>query len=408
MSIPMQVSILLALHLKCQVLYDIFSNTSWSPGENTSKNRTLTDFNFIDSQSERFDATLQFGQILRLLYEHPDWSQIHAFCRKRYSKREMLSNRSARVLKPSKESISFGYNFKDATVNFNTDISSIGLPEDFIEQLKQATLKSIGHLMGPDPLNCSIGPAISVGIGAASYTDLIYGGNRPGTHVTRPPGRGIAASNQGGRGRRPEEWKALWEVIADWVYEMEATSILKFAGTSRYKRTPTAAEEREMSPWSKTPRKFLQTDAIRGVDAFRDMFEQFIDTPTKFHGIEWDFLELEVTEYVDATFLARFGPKPGISRMADDMLRRVSLGSHDTISYKAVSPTQLRPCPQTYNGIDWERWILSIEGGCIVKVDTVFQALWAVMLLTYLPLHIKILNKGETYSKFPDLDCVYL
>ncbi|OBT72293.1 hypothetical protein VF21_07951 [Pseudogymnoascus sp. 05NY08] len=95
--------------------------------------------------------------------------------------------------------------------------------------------------------------------------------------------------------------------------------------------------------------------------------------PTKFHGIEWDFLELEGTEYVNAVFLAWFGPKPGIARMADDMLGRVSLGSHDTLSYKAVSPTQLRPCPQTYNGIDWERWILSIEGGCIVKLDTVFQ-----------------------------------
>ncbi|OBT96567.1 hypothetical protein VE01_05323 [Pseudogymnoascus verrucosus] len=387
MSIPMQVSIPLVLPLKCQVLYDIVSNTRWNPGEKYTKNRTPTDFNFIDSQSERFGATLQFGRILRLLYEHPDWSQIHAFCSKRYSKREMFSNRSARVLKPSKE---------------------IGLPEDFIEQLKQATLKSVGHMMGPDPFNCSIGPAVSVGIGAASYMDLIYGGNRPGTHVARPPGRGIAASKQGGRGRNSEEWKALWVVIADWVYEMEAASILKFAGSNSYKRAPTAAEQREMSPWVKMPRKFLQTDAIRGADAFRDVFDQFIDTPTKFHGIEWDFMELEATKYVNAVILARFRPKPAIARMADDMLRRVSFGSHDTLSYKAVSPTQLRPCPQTCNGIDWERWILSIEGGCIVRVDTIFQALLAVMLLTYLPLHIKILDKGETYPKFPDSDWVYL
>jgi hypothetical protein len=156
----------------------------------------------------------------------------------------MFSNRSARVLKPSKESISYGYNFKDATANFNTDISTVGLPEDFIEQFKQATLKSVGHMMGPDPFNCSIGPAVSVGIGAASYMDLIYGGNRPGTHVTRPSGSGIAPSKQGGRGRNPEEWRALWEVIADWVYEMEATSIVKFSGSNTYKRTPTEAESR--------------------------------------------------------------------------------------------------------------------------------------------------------------------
>lgn len=284
----------------------------------------------------------------------------------------MPSNRSARVLKPSKESMTLGYNLKDATVNFNTDISTVGLPQDFIEQLKQATLKSVKRMCGPDPLNCSIGPAISVGIGAASYMDLKYCGNRPGTYVP-PLARVMATSNLGGRGRRPEEWKALWEVIADWVYEMEATSIVKFAGSNSYKRRLTEAERGEMSPFAKVPRKFLQTDAIQGADAFRDMFEQFIDTPTNFHGIEWDFLDLEADEYVKGVFLARFGPKPDIARMADDMLRRVSLESYDTLSYKAVSPTQLRPCPQTYNGIDWERWMLSIQGGCVVRVDTIFQ-----------------------------------
>lgn len=125
---------------------------------------------------------------------------------------------------------------------------------------------------------------------------------------------------------------------------MEAMSIVKFAGSHSYKRTPTEAERREMSPWAKVPREFLKTDGIHGADAFRGMFEQFVDTPTNFHGIEWGFLDLEADEYV---FLARFGPKPVIVRMADDMLRRVSLESYGTLSYKAVSPTQLRPCPQT-------------------------------------------------------------
>lgn len=337
------------------------------------EHRTLTSFNFIDSKSERFGATIRFGQILRSLYEHPDWSQIHAFCSKRYSKREMLSNRSARVLKPSKDAASYGSKLKDATVNFNTDISSAGLAQDFIEQLTEATAKSVRGMLGPDPLNCSIGPAISVGIGAASYMDLIYGGNRPGAHVTLPPGRGITAIKQGGRGRTSEEWKALWEVIGDWVYENEATSLVKFGGSNTYKRTPTEAESKAMYTRTKVPRSLLQTNAIRGSDAVRDVFVQFIDTPTKFHGIEWDFLDLEANEEVNSAFLARFGPKPAIAKMADDMLRRVSLGSSDILSYKPVSPTLLRSCPQTYNGADWERWILSIEGGCIVRVDTVFQ-----------------------------------
>jgi hypothetical protein len=88
--------------------------------------RSIRDFAFIDSQSERFSATAQFGKILRALYEHPDWSQIYNFCSKRYSKREVLSNRSARVLKPTKDGlgVSFTTN-KTVTVNFNTDPSSM-------------------------------------------------------------------------------------------------------------------------------------------------------------------------------------------------------------------------------------------------------------------------------------------
>lgn len=329
------------------------------------------------------------------------------------------------MLKPPKNQ-QYGYPTKESTVNFNTDISSAGLPQDFIEQLAQATMKSTGKVMGPDPLNCSIGPAISIGFGAASYMDLIYGGNKPGVFMPPPPGRGITAVKQGGRGRTSEEWKALWEVICEWVYEYDATSVSKFGGFNTYKRTPTEAEKKMLYTKLKMPREFLQTDAIRSADAIRDVFAQFIDTPTKFHGIEWDFLELEASKEVNTAFLVRFGPKPAIRTMADDMLREVSLSGSDTLSHKGVAPTQLKPCPQTYNGIDWERWMLSIEGGCIVKVDTIFQvsslyippllpshsnvakALWAVMLLTYLPLHIKILKKDETYPKFPDLDSAYL
>ncbi|PWW72108.1 hypothetical protein C7212DRAFT_230455, partial [Tuber magnatum] len=138
----MQVSIPLALHLKCQVTYDFFSNTRWKPGEMYVQTRSIRDFAFINSQSERFGATVQFGKILRVLYEHPDWSQIYNFCSKRYSKREVLSNRSARVLKPTKDGLDgLGFSFntnKAVTVDFNTDPSSVGLPQDFITQIAEA------------------------------------------------------------------------------------------------------------------------------------------------------------------------------------------------------------------------------------------------------------------------------
>ncbi|RPA89065.1 hypothetical protein L873DRAFT_1723552, partial [Choiromyces venosus 120613-1] len=135
----MQVSIPLALHLKCQVTYNFMSNTSWKPGEMYVQTRSIRDFAFIDSHSERFSATLQFGKILRALYEHPDWSQIYNFCSKRYSKCEALSMRSARVLKPTKDGLGFSFNTnKTVTANFNTDPSSIGLPQDFITQIAEA------------------------------------------------------------------------------------------------------------------------------------------------------------------------------------------------------------------------------------------------------------------------------
>ncbi|PWW72107.1 hypothetical protein C7212DRAFT_354882 [Tuber magnatum] len=239
--------------------------------------------------------------------------------------------------------------------------------------------------------------------------DLIYGGSAPGTERPWAPTKWLGEIKEGGRGRTPKEWKSLWEVIADWIYENDARSIIEFGGSHTFKYRLSDEENKERYLSLKCPRKYLQTDAIRGADAIRDMFDQLIETPKKFHGIEWEFLELQADPDVQTAFLARFGPKPAdAAKMAEDMQRNVSPTSYYRLGYNEVSPNRLRPCPETYNGTDWERWMLSIEGGCVVAVDTVFQALWAVMLLTYLPLHIKIMNKNDAFPKFPDLDCVYL
>jgi hypothetical protein len=337
--------------------------------------RSIQDFSFIDSQSERFSATIQFGKILRVLYEHPDWSQIYKFCSKRYTKRDMLSNRSSRVLKPTKDGFGFAYDTnKTATVSFNTNISSIGLPEDFITQIAEATRKAVARMLGPDPINCSIGPAMSLGIGPASYMDLIYGGSTPGSERPWKPMTWLAESKKDGRDRTPEEWRSLWEAIADWIYENEATSIVQFGGSHSYKYRLSDEENAEMRFNAKVPRKYLQTDAIHGADAIRDVFDQFISTPKKFHGIEWEFLDLEADPNVQTAFIARFGPKPlDQTKMMEDMKRNVSPPSYNRLGYNSVPPSRLRPCPDTFNGIDWERWMLSIEGGSVVVVETVFQ-----------------------------------
>jgi hypothetical protein len=74
---------------------------------------------------------------------------------------------------------------KIVTVHVNTDVTNIGLPKDFPKSLGEATKKALGGLLGAEPLNCSIGQAISVGIGAGGYMDLLYAGNPPGVYPIR-------------------------------------------------------------------------------------------------------------------------------------------------------------------------------------------------------------------------------
>jgi hypothetical protein len=258
-------------------------------------------------------------------------------------------------------------------VDFNTESSTIGLPKDFVEQITNATRKAILGMIGPDPLNCSIGPAISCAIGAGAYMDLIYEGNLPGTPP--PPRKQIISTTakRGGRGRSPAEWRDLWATIGDWIYENESASIDTFGGSESYKYR---LSDEEMAQHAfKLTRKHLQTDAIQGEDAIRDMFSQLAEDPAKFQGIEWDFIELEADTDVEKAFLVRFGPKPSDAKMREDLARDASRGplSHYALSYSDVSPHLLRPCPESSKGIDWENWMLSIECGTIVKVDTIFQ-----------------------------------
>jgi hypothetical protein len=427
MSIPMQVSIPLALHLRCEVTSDIISGKWWKPGEKYQEKRSVNDFAFVDQRTGRFGATINFASILRQFYYHPDWSQMHAFFTKRYSEPDS-SNSDNRKLSPGSTSSKWS-SANPLTVNFNTDPSMIGLPKDFVEQLGITTKKAIGNMSGLDPLNCSMGPAISCAIGAGAYMDMIYEGKPPGTAPPRKWLPVVLTEKKGGRGRSPAEWRELWAATADWVYEIEATSIHAFGGSYSYKYRRSNEEKAQHVPGSKVLREHLQTDAIHGADGMRDMFGQLADDPVKFHGIEWDFLALEVGGEVEKAFLSRFGPKPPHAKMCGDLSRHVSQESEyelrNRLNFDGVNPQRFRPCPDSFTGIDWENWMLSIEGGTIVEATSVFQvrlsplsvlgiadrglqALWAVMLLSYLPLHINILDINDTFPQFPDLESVYL
>jgi hypothetical protein len=57
-----------------------------------------------------------------------------------------------------------------------------------------------------------------------------------------------------------------------------------------------------------------------------------------------------------------------------DLKRVVSLPDLAGVSpYQGVRAGQLRSCLDTYRGADGEKWLLLIKGGCVIKVDTVFQ-----------------------------------
>lgn len=141
-----------------------------------------------------------------------------------------------------------------------------------------------------------------------------------------------------------------------------------------YKYEPSAEVLRGSLSGAKVPRKLLATDAINAADAVRDVFTQLARSPTDFQGIEWDFLDLRINPQGREKFYARFGRKDrNAEKAVQDLTKRVGLDGRNRPVYDEVSPTALKQCPDTYNGADWEPWLLSIEGGDVIIAITPFQ-----------------------------------
>ncbi|KAL2850535.1 hypothetical protein BJX68DRAFT_266738 [Aspergillus pseudodeflectus] len=400
MPLPMQVSLPLALHLRSPVTYNFFTNEHWKPGEKFEEGRTLNDFFFLDRHSGRGKATVLFAAILRAIFNHPDWSQLHEFFSTRYPEGEESDSdtdasthpqAAARTLHPFDDSYR---DHKPSIVHFRTDLESVNLPKDLPSLLATAGRTSRSGMLGPDPQPAAIGPAISLACGAGAYMDLVYAGQTPGSYheltsingslcgwengtfraLTTPLADPNPVRKQGGRGRYWAEWAALWRAISDWVYEHDVTALqLGFISSYSHKYRLSDDEDRSFDHFGKVPREFFETDAVSAADAVRDVFAQLAADPVRFQGIEWAYLELDTPERVREGFYSRFGCEGGIDE---------------------VSPGALKRCPATVHGAEWEAWLLSIEGGDVVIVETMFQALWAVILLEQLPLDIRILESG--------------
>ncbi|KAL6232369.1 hypothetical protein BDW75DRAFT_243009 [Aspergillus navahoensis] len=221
MPLPMQVSLPLALHLRSPVTYNIFSNQHWKTGDQPNTHRTyrsyssswlvvayrprqkfdnghsLADFAFLDQRSGRSKATFVFAAILRAIFNHPDWAQLHAFFSTRYTENQKEIDSAIHTLHPFDN-------------EYGHHKPSVG------------ALRS--GMLGPDPQPAVIGPAISAACGASAYMDLVYAGHPPGEYpelssiAGRPYGwhkdefqavtQDIVdpTSKKGGRGRYLAEW----------------------------------------------------------------------------------------------------------------------------------------------------------------------------------------------------------
>jgi len=336
--------------------------------------QTLSELGFTIDAIDHLKAMQLWVELLQPVYRHEDWTQLVAFFNKRYSKREMLSDRAGRKLQaPADAFYSAG---KSATVGFLTDPSTVGMPENFTAKLAEAAKKSRGSLIGPDPKGTSIAPALSIAFGATAYLDLIYGGTEPFQRraAAASDGDGVGTVKKGGRKRTAAEWRTLWTHIADWVYEYDATSLVHHFMTSHtYQYRLSDAEMAECGIGQKVPRKYLKTDAIDAADGLRDTFAQIADDPARFHGIEWDFLKLVASDAVEQAFYARFGAAPASRTEAwQALLSRIP--AQDVLAgYGAIPPECIKSCPNTFSGEDWEKWLLSVRGGDVVVVGNTFQ-----------------------------------
>ncbi|KAL4994248.1 hypothetical protein BDV10DRAFT_189184 [Aspergillus recurvatus] len=429
MPLLMQISLPLGLHLRSPVTYNFFTNEHWKPGEIFDNGRSVSDFAFLDHNSGRGKATVLFAAILRDIYNHPDWSQLHEFFSTRYPEDEEKNDidPTIRTLSPFKDSYA---HHKPSLVNFRTDLESVNLPKDLPSLLAKAGQTSRSAMLGPDPQPAAIGPAVSLAFGAGAYMDLVYAGQPPGQYpelrlisdalygwqdgnyraITSPISDRDPEKKKGGRDRYWGEWAELWKVIAEWVYEHDSTALqLGFLSSHSYKYRLSEEEDRSFNHFGKIPREYFATHAIDAADAIRDVFVQLAETPLRFQGIEWGLLELDVPDTLQEAFYKRFG-KP--SSGSDESTRYIELlrgvGGGKMLGYDQVNPLALKPCPASFKGAAWEAWFLSIEGGDVVVVETVFQALWAVALLLQLPLNIKIIEWGSRIPKYRDRLDVYI
>jgi hypothetical protein len=181
MTAPMQISFPLALQLRTPVRHGPLTDAR-RRGESGSRDAKNYQDGFTSSPSRidtRGTPPAASSHPSCAIFNHPDWSELHAFFTKRYGdpSGQPVADEEKRVLKAPTGHALHGQ--KLATVHFRTDPDSVGLSSELAEHLGFAR-RAMSCSSGPDPITTAIGPAIGMAVGAGAYIDLVYGCFAPG------------------------------------------------------------------------------------------------------------------------------------------------------------------------------------------------------------------------------------
>lgn len=314
---------------------------------------TLDEYKLLLEKSSIAESSKKFAEILLVLFEHSNWKQLHEFFNRRYKNTGLFAEgpKVVKTYNPSK------------TYRMPVDISThkVGLPNDFLAQLEQATTSAVTNVMG-DPFPAAVSPAIGNAYGF-ELMDIVYEGKDT-------------------KGRSWKDWVELFEVIEKWVRQIESTKAMHDSKAySSSKNIPSDVARKD--PRAGMKPEYIRTTTIRGVEGVKWVFEVLAKEPFKFKGFEDSLI---------TTFLNR--------AVGDNIYARFTNAS-DRDAYTGQDRAA-PPCPTSNHGQDWVDWIKSIPDGSIIVPKDAFEARWAAMcVMAYTRKTFDLKGKKETWDMYP-------
>lgn len=313
---------------------------------------TIDEYRLLLDRTTVAQGTQKYAEILRALYDHDDWKQLHQFFKIRH-KNTGLFAKGPKVVKKYDTSSTFRMPVEISTYK-------CGLPADFLKMLEEAADLSLKNVMG-DPFPSAIGPSIGYCYGF-EIMDILYEGKDT-------------------KGRTWKDWVDMITAIETWVRQIESTKAAFDSHAYSWKNVP---PELDKDPRVRMRPEYILTNVIRGVMGLKWVFESIAKEPFKFRGFEDSLITNFVNRAVGDNIYARFG------------------NTNDFETYTYDEARKAPPCPKTNKHQDWINWINSIPDGRIIVPKDVFEARWAalcVMAFTRKTFDLK--GKKEAWDQYP-------